>query len=318
MIRRTRNESGPSSEVTPVIVIGEALIDIVVDREGSTEHPGGSPMNVAIGLGRLGNDVHFVTRIGNDARGAELKHHADQSGVTFFPGSIVDEATSTATARLDEAGAARYEFDICWSLDFVDRLPPIALVHTGSIAAFVSPGATDVRRLLADTSESTIVTFDPNIRPSLLRSPVEERRTAEDLMSLSNVVKLSDEDAQWLYPGCALSDVLDHIRSLGPALAIITKGESGAILASGRAIVDLPGRSVRVADTIGAGDSFMSAVIHALLRLLRENTSPETIRDGSALTLAALTKIGTFAIECAALTVSRVGADPPRLADTVS
>src|ERR1700712_4764182 len=100
-----------------VIVIGEGLTDIVVSEGSSTEHPGGSPMNVAIGVARLGDRAELVTRIGTDARGAQLKSHIEESGVVFFPGSIIDEASSRATALLNEQGAATYEFDIRWSLD---------------------------------------------------------------------------------------------------------------------------------------------------------------------------------------------------------
>ncbi|CAN5138901.1 carbohydrate kinase [soil metagenome] len=307
--------AAPVRPVEPAVVIGEALTDIVASPNGVTEHPGGSPMNVAIGLARLGDDVELITRIGSDPRGEELRRHIEASGVRIFPGSIIDEATSTGTALVDEAGAASYEFDIRWSLGFVESFPSAPLVHTGSIAAFLAPGAADVRRLLASTPTSTIVTFDPNIRPSLLASVDETRRAAEDLASLSNVVKLSDEDAQWLYPDLSPADVLAHILTLGPALAIMTRGASGALLVTANTTIDLPGHAVVVADTIGAGDSFMSATIHTLLRMLGEGTPPESLVDGSAFTAAALTRIGGFAVGCAAVTVSRAGANPPLLAD---
>ncbi|GAA1000714.1 carbohydrate kinase family protein [Subtercola frigoramans] len=305
----------PARTAGPVIVIGEALTDIVISPNGVSEHPGGSPMNVAIGLARLGDAVELVTRIGSDVRGGELKQHIEGSGVAFFPGSIIDEPTSTGTALLDESGAATYEFDIRWSLEFVRELPATALVHTGSIAAFLTPGASDVRRLLAETPVGTIVTFDPNIRPSLLGAVEAARSTAEDLMALSTVVKLSDEDAEWLYPALAPAEVLGHILTLGPSLAIMTRGASGALLVSDLATIDLPGRRVVVADTIGAGDSFMSASIHTLLRMLGEGTTAESLVDGSAFTAETLTRLGSFAIDCAAITVSRSGANPPSLAD---
>ncbi|GGF15568.1 carbohydrate kinase family protein [Subtercola lobariae] len=298
-----------------VIVIGEALTDIVVRPEGVTEHPGGSPMNVAIGVARLGDAVELITRLGADDRGMIAQSHIEESGVTLSSGSIVSEPTSTATARLDETGAAIYEFDIRWSLEPLDRLPPAVVVHTGSVAAFLEPGAAEIRRLLADTKASTIVTFDPNIRASLLGERDAARGTAERLMGLSDVVKLSDEDAEWLYPAVSHSDVLDHIRSLGPALAIITRGADGAVLASRRGTVNAPGLTVTVADTIGAGDSFMSAVIHSIVELISEKESSTSVSDGTAFTPAVLTQIGTFAVRCAAITVSRSGANPPRLAE---
>ena len=298
-----------------IIVIGEALTDIVETHGRTNEFAGGSPMNVAIGLARLGHDVELVTRIGSDDRGAAIKRHVEESGARIFPGSVIDERQSTAKALLDESGAATYEFDIRWSLDFVDALPEARVLHTGSIAAFLAPGATDVRRLLAAAGTETIVTFDPNIRPTLLGSAEETRPVVEDLASLCDIVKLSDEDAAWLYGDLSLEQVLNHLLACGPALVIITRGGDGAILATAADRVVEPGVTVDVADTIGAGDSFMSALIHHLAGLLAGGVATGSIRDGSAFNRGELKLLGAFAASCAAITVSRKGANPPVLAD---
>lgn len=298
-----------------IIVIGETLTDIVETESGTAEFAGGSPMNVAIGLARLGHEVALVTRIGSDARGAEIKRHVEESGARIFPGSVIDEPQSTAKAVLDETGAASYEFDIRWSLDFVDALPEVRLLHTGSIAAFLAPGAADVRRLLAAADSETIVTFDPNIRPSLLESARVTRPVVEDLAGLAGIVKLSDEDAEWLYGDLPLEKVLDRLLETGPALVIITRGGDGAILSTAAERVEIPGVRVSVADTIGAGDSFMSALIHHVAGLLASGVSPAAIRDGSAFDRSELERLGAFAAACAAITVSRKGANPPTLAE---
>ncbi|TFD55558.1 carbohydrate kinase [Cryobacterium frigoriphilum] len=304
-----------------LIVVGEALVDVVTTATGSVDYPGGSPMNVAIGLARLEHPVQLVTRIGSDLRGAALQRHIEQSGVALFPGSLRDEATSTATALLDSAGVASYDFNIHWSLDFVEHLPTTPLLHLGSIAAFLEPGATDARRLLSEAARSsggagTIVTFDPNIRPSLLDSHADAVATVEDLAALSTVVKLSDEDARWLYPTLTVDAVLDHLLTFGPALVIATLGGDGALLATAAGErVAVNGVAVEVADTIGAGDSFMSGVIHHLARLLETGTAPGALRDGSVFTRAELLRAGSFAVRCAGITVSRTGANPPTLAE---
>lgn len=298
-----------------IIVIGEALTDIVETASGTAEFAGGSPMNVAIGLARLGHDVSLVTRIGSDARGAEIKRHVEESGARIFPGSVIDEPQSTAKAVLDATGAASYEFDIRWSLDFVAALPEVRLLHTGSIAAFLAPGAADVRRLLAAAASDTIVTFDPNIRPSLLESPELTRPVVEDLAGLAGIVKLSDEDAEWLYPELSQDEVLDRLLSAGPALVVVTRGGDGAILSTKADLVEIPGVKVDVADTIGAGDSFMSALIHHISGMLAGGASPASIREGSAFDREELERLGAFAAACAAITVSRKGANPPTLAD---
>lgn len=306
-----------------LIVVGEALVDVVATATGSVDFPGGSPMNVAIGLARLDHPVQLVTRIGSDARGAALREHIQASGVALYPGSLQDESTSTATATLDAAGAATYEFNIHWSLDFVDHLPDTPLLHLGSIAAFLEPGATDARRLLAEAAASvgdtdTIVTFDPNIRPSLLHSHADAVATVEDLAALSSVMKLSDEDAHWLYPARTVDEVLDHLLTLGPVLVIATLGGDGALLATASERVAIAGVTVDVADTIGAGDSFMSGVIHHLSLLLETGTTAAALRNGSAFTRDELVRAGSFAARCAGITVSRTGANPPTLAEVTA
>ncbi|WP_231556310.1 carbohydrate kinase [Cryobacterium sp. MLB-32] len=298
-----------------IIVIGEALTDIVETDGGTAEFAGGSPMNVAIGLARLGHEVQLVTRIGSDTRGDEITRHVEESGARIFPGSVIDEPQSTAKAVLDHAGAATYEFDIRWSLDFVDTLPAVRVLHTGSIASFLAPGAADVRRLLAAAGTETIVTFDPNIRPTLLESAAVTRPVVEDLATLAGIVKLSDEDAEWLYGDTPLDQVLDRLLDLGPALVIITRGGDGAILATASDRVIEPGVTVEVADTIGAGDSFMSALIHHVAGMLAGGVTPSAIRDGSAFDRGELERLGAFAAACAAITVSRKGANPPTLAE---
>ncbi|MFC5931384.1 carbohydrate kinase [Cryobacterium melibiosiphilum] len=304
-----------NSSPDALIVVGEALVDVVATADGFVDYPGGSPMNVAIGLARLEHPVQLVTRIGSDARGVALQEHIEQSGVALYPGSLCTEATSTATATLDAAGAATYDFNINWSLDFVDLLPATPLLHFGSIAAFLEPGATDARRLLAEAPASTIVTFDPNIRPSLLHSHADAVATVEDLAGLSTVVKLSDEDAHWLYPARTVDEVLDHLLALGPVLVIATLGGDGAILATATERVTCPGITVDVADTIGAGDSFMSGLIHHLARLLATGTTPAALRAGGVFTRDELLRAGSFAVQCAGITVSRTGANPPTLAE---
>jgi fructokinase len=191
----------------------------------------------------------------------------------------------------------------------------VRLLHTGSIAAFLAPGAADVRRLLAAAGPETIVTFDPNIRPSLLESAQVTLPVVEDLASLAAIVKLSDEDADWLYKDLTLDEVLDRLLAAGPALVIITRGGDGAILSTATERVVVPGVRVAVADTIGAGDSFMSALIHHVGGMLAAGTAAESIRDGSAFDQIELERLGTFAASCAAITVSRKGANPPTLAD---
>lgn len=298
-----------------VVVIGEALVDVVEGSAGNSEHPGGSPLNVAIGLGRLGVPVSLATSIGDDDRGADITRRLIAAGVDMLPGSVTRTSTSTATARLDESGAASYSFDIHWSLSSHLAIPRARLLHTGSIAAFLEPGATRVAAALVAARGQSIVTFDPNIRPSLLGDPRETRMAFERLVRSCDVVKLSDEDAEWLYPNRSFDAVLDGILALGPSLAVMTCGAAGSVLSTSTGRVRIEGVPVQVVDTIGAGDSFMSALIYKVLNPALDPASPGPLWKGSALTAFDLESIGNFAASCAAVTVSRAGAEPPYLYD---
>jgi fructokinase len=299
-MRPGRNEA-PIQQTLDVVVIGEALTDIVTTPGGMTEHPGGSPANVAYGLARLGVSTGLLTAVGADRRGAALENHLQSAGVVLLPGFRSLERTSTATATIAADGSASYEFDILWN---PEPLHPLfaspKVLHTGSIAIFLAPGATRVKTVLRQLRSACTITYDPNIRPELLGTHAESRSIFEELVHLTNVVKLSDEDAQWLYPRKTLEDTAAHVLSLGAELAVITKGSSGSLLATAGARLSIPAVQTRVVDTIGAGDSYMSALILGLLT-----------RGTHGLAPAVLEQLGRTAAMAAAITVARAGANPP-------
>jgi fructokinase len=294
-----------------ITVIGEALIDIVQSADGRIEYAGGSPMNVAFGLGRLGDSVALLTSLGGDDRGDSIAAHLDTAGVELIEGSRFAPRTSTATATLDAAGAATYDFQIGWALPEDVRLSDADIIHTGSIAAFLHPGADVVVQLLRDNRAGSVVTFDPNIRTSLLHDRAAAFAQYEQIAEMAHVLKMSDEDAEWLYPGASLDEVIDRVLALGPAVAAITRGGEGALLATTDHRFEAPGVPVTVADTIGAGDSFMAALIHSVAELLASGATAADVASGAAVSAAELERIGRFCVTCAAITVSRAGANPP-------
>ena len=305
-----------------VTAIGESLVDIVVPADGGerVEHPGGSPMNVALGLARLNRTVDLVTHVGSDARGSAIIRHLEKAGVTLAAGSIRDEPSSTATAHVRADGSADYVFDLRWSLPTglasSDRsLAGSDIVHVGSIGAFLEPGGSTVVSLLEQlvaSDDPPLISFDPNVRPSIVPDHGAALRRFERIAAVATVVKLSDEDAEWLYPGLDLESVADHILQLGAGLVATTLGGDGALMSTRTVRLAVPGLPVDVADTIGAGDSFMSALIDCIARSLEEGASAESLRDGHAFDEDLLASTGEFAALCAAVTVSRPGADPPR------
>lgn len=291
----------PPREVLDVVVIGEALTDVVTTPGGTIEHPGGSPANVAYGLARLGVSTGLLTAIGSDRRGAALEEHLTGAGVTLLPGSRSLERTSTATATIAQDGSASYAFDFTWIVEPLDLVhTPPKVLHTGSIASFLAPGAATVRTVLQQLRHQCIITYDPNIRPSLLGTHAEALRTFEELVHLTSVVKLSDEDAEWLYPDKTLDETATHILTLGADLAVITKGSSGSLLATPRTVLSIPAVTSTVVDTIGAGDSYMSALILGILTRGTDSYPPSVLEQ-----------LGGTAAAAAALTVGRAGALPP-------
>jgi fructokinase len=280
-----------------ILVVGETVIDLV-ERDGvTTEHVGGSPANVALTLARLGNRVRFVTDLGNDERGERARQHLEESSVVVEARTV--RRTSAAHAQLQPDGSAQYTFDISFAAQSI-ALDSATHVHTGSIAAFLLPSARVVEQLLKAMKPGVTTSLDPNIRPALIGDPAAARTTFESLARTIDILKLSDEDADWLYPSEPFDAILDRLLGLGAALAVVTRGGDGMILASPLARVAVPAPTITVADTIGAGDSAMGAIIDSALR------------DGLGnLDEASLTRIGSWATHVAAITTSRSGANPP-------
>lgn len=283
-----------------VVVVGEALIDIVVSSRGTVEHPGGSPANVAYGLGRLNVPTALLTSIGDDHHGAAIERHLASAGVELLTTAGRPDRTATATATLAPDGSAHYDFDIQWELPAIAPVTVPKILHTGSIATFLEPGASAVRELLEQVHQRCVVTYDPNVRPALLGSQTEAKTTFEGLIPLIEVVKLSDEDARWLYPGWSLEDTSQRILDLGAGLVVVTKGSDGSMLSTPGTRLLVPSLKSTVVDTIGAGDSYMSALIYGLL-----------LTGAVGLPQEALESLGRRATKAAAITVRRAGATPP-------
>ncbi|MGO2668169.1 MAG: carbohydrate kinase family protein [Microbacterium gubbeenense] len=285
------------------LVIGEALIDEVALPDGSVSRtPGGSPFNVAIGLSRLGVNTGLLAHMGDDDDGSVLAARLASDDVTEI--GARHGSTSVAHATIADDGSAAYDFRVAWdprpTSDWLER--QWTHVHVGSFSAYRD----GTRRLLEralDRPEAPLVTFDPNIRASLIGSRDEVRARAQELARRSQVVKLSDEDADWLSPGVALDDAADRLLAMGPRVVAITRGGDGSVLASPVARVSLGAPRTEVTDTIGAGDSYMAALIAHLLA------------HGLPVTAAELEAAGSYAQRAAAITVSRRGANPPTAAE---
>jgi fructokinase len=301
----------PSRDGELTLVVGEALVDIVISPDGTVgEHVGGSPANVALGLARLGHPVDLATHIGADSHGEQVLRHLEQDGVRLSAGSISADRTPTASARLDDRGVATYTFDIRWELPESLGPGPASHVHIGSIGTALLPGADQVRRIVGLARDHATISFDPNMRPALLRDAEHERPGIEQLVALSDLVKASDEDIAWLYPGDSVDEVLARWSGLGPSMTVVTLGGEGARALVGGAFVSVPPEPVPVVDTVGAGDAFMAGLISGLLdaAVLAGAAGRAALSDAAP---AAVRPALDRAIHVAAVTCSRAGADPP-------
>jgi fructokinase len=292
-------------------------MDCVVGSSGKPLHevPGGSPMNVAIGLGRLGHSAVLAARVGSDSRGEIIASHVKASGVALIEASSGLDYTSTATAHLADDGSASYEFDLVWDLE-PSMVPeaPYLHVHAGSIACTLQPGASAVREIVQRSrAAGASISYDPNVRPHIMGSAEEVLPQIEALIALSDLVKASDEDAAWLYPGLSLDEVAGRWQELGATLVVITQGAEGATTWSANRTLSLPTHATTVVDTIGAGDTVMAGLIAALAA--RSLLGASGAKRWENLSENDLAEVVTFALRAAAITVSRAGADLPTLAD---
>jgi fructokinase len=292
------------------LVIGEALIDIVErDGEVTGEHVGGSPLNVAVGLARLGRGVDFLTHIGDDARGHRIVDYVKQSGAQLVSGSLSAERTPTALATLDATGSAQYTFDIDWQLSGTPEVAPPLVAHTGSIATVLEPGCRATAALLDAYHPSATITFDPNVRPALIEDDDIARGRIDRWIERCDVVKASDEDMRWIDPDRTPEQIAATWLALGPSIVAVTMGEAGAFAMCAAGTVRVPARKVNVVDTVGAGDAFMTGLIDALwsLGLLGAARRAQLAQ----IPTEALTGVVQTAALSSALTVARAGADLP-------
>ncbi len=310
-----------------VCVIGEALIDLVMQPVAAAAtgtatclaHPGGSPYNVAIGVARLGRHSLLLARLSGDAFGRQLRGHAEANGVDLSCAVSAAESSTLAVVSLDLDRNATYDFyrtgtaDWQWTAAELDRIPAgTSWIHTGSLASWTAPGAAVIQAHLRRRRDEqpVLISYDPNIRADLLPDRASAISQIEAMVGLSDVVKASAEDLEWLYPGAGTDDVLRRWRELGPSVVVVTDGARGArFTAADGEIAAVPARPVRVVDTVGAGDAFMAGLINALAgqgyaRSADQRVDIDEVRRAVA-----------EAILVAALTCARAGANPPTAAE---
>jgi fructokinase len=297
-----------------ILISGEALIDLIPDPVRSSAYDavlGGSPYNVAIGLSRLGAPTAFISRLSADGNGEALADALAASGVDLsFVARDMRPTTLAFVMRGTAKTGSRYAFyldgtayDGPWP--FPVEWPNAARhLHVGSFAAVERHGQSVVDAMRLASARAT-VSFDPNIRPFVtpdrdVITPLVERH-----VSHAHVVKASEEDLEWLYPGRGLEESLAAWAKAGPRFCVATLGERGALALLGKERIEVPAPHVEVVDTVGAGDSFMSALLSAMDR------DQALGADATALSRSQLERWLGFAAAASAITCTRKGSDPP-------
>ncbi|RZL77414.1 MAG: carbohydrate kinase [Rhodococcus sp. (in: high G+C Gram-positive bacteria)] len=245
-----------------IAVVGESLIDTVVAADGTRrERVGGGPATLARGLGRLGMDTTLLTTFGADRHGRAIDHELTRCGVRVIQAGRPAARTSTTITDPDRPGADTV--DLRWELAHTD-VPACAHLHVGSLAVVRAPGAQDVARLVARQHPDTTISYDVTVRPSAMgpRDPAIAR--IDEMLSRSDIVKLSEADLAWLRPGERRGDGIRWLMSRGPAILVVTHGDTAATGYTRNGSVRVRGHRVEVADTAEWEDAFLAGLLHAL------------------------------------------------------
>jgi fructokinase len=301
---------------------GDALIDFLPGRasdgrEALLPAVGGSCLNVAIGMARLGAPTAFVGGISTDLFGRMIADHAEASGVELRYTMRGPQPTTLAFVRM-VAGEARYAFydESTASRHWAYRPGSIPFgemdaIHVGSTTLVHDEGAAETLKMIAEARATTTISFDPNCRPNLVRNKTEYVRRMDRFAAGADIVRLSDSDFAYLYGGDDFAAKAQALLAQGVGLLVVTRGNRGADAwhrTAGTIAVEAP--AIAVADTVGAGDSFQAGLLFALRALGRIKAARLAAVSADELRCAL-----AFAAACAAITCGRPGADPPYLSE---
>jgi fructokinase len=291
-------------------VCGEVLIDVLP----TGPVVGGGPANTAKALARLGHAVDFVGGISADSYGQMARKELERDGVGLGLALESNKPTCTAMVHLDNAGSATYKFVIDGTATFdfspswlpdPEKLKP-SVLHIGTLATVVEPGAAVLFDWAIKCAEFAPIVFDPNVRPSFLGDRKKYCQAVEKWVGISSVVKLSDEDIDWLYPEESMNEVAHRWLEGETSLVVITRGAKGIIGYTQGASEEVEGVRVDVVDTVGAGDTVGAILVEGVVKHSVAGVVGHTLN--SILHRAAV---------AAGITVSRAGAQPPRMHELV-
>jgi fructokinase len=291
-----------------VWVCGEVVIDLIPDGTERKAVVGGGPANTAKALSKLGIATQFIDGISSDKYGQMALKELHKDGVLLDFVKFSDKPTCLAIVSLNPKGGATYEFVIddtatfdfshSWLPDAIEKKP--SLLHIGTLVTAIEPAASVLFEWAKKVAKVAPIVFDPNIRPAVMSDRQQYVRQVERWVSISNAVKVSDDDIYWLYPGQDLDQVAKRWLGIGPELIVVTFGDKGLAGYRQDSKISVDAKKVVVADTVGAGDTVGAILVEAI------------IEDGlDKLKQERLSEMLDRAARAAAITVSRTGAKPP-------
>jgi fructokinase len=291
-----------------VWVCGEVVIDLIPDGTERRAVVGGGPANTAKALSKLGIATQFIDGISTDKYGQMALKELHKDGVLLDFVKFSDKPTCLAIVSLNAKGGASYEFVIddtatfdfshSWLPDAAVSMP--SLLHIGTLVTAIEPAASVLFEWSSKVAKVAPIVFDPNIRPAVMIDRAKYVKQVERWISISNAVKVSDDDIYWLYPGQDLDKVAKRWLGMGPELIVVTFGDKGLAGYRKDSKISVDAKKVVVADTVGAGDTVGAILVEAI------------IEDGlDKLVNERLTSMLDRAAKAAAITVSRTGALPP-------
>lgn len=291
-----------------VWVAGEVLIDLISKGSETKAVVGGGPANTSVALARLGVDTHFIDGMSTNDYGQKAKTELAAAGVKLDFVEFSSKPMCVANVTLDDSGSATYKFliDGTATFDFRQEWLPDptqfrpAVLYLGTLATIVEPGASVLFKWAREVGAVAPIVYDPNVRSSVLGDRLRYQESVANWASISKVIKVSDDDVQWLYPGEGFEDVAKRWLELGVELVVLTSGANGLKARTSVDDVSVPGVRVDVVDTVGAGDTVGAILVEAIaaqgLALLHGDE---------------LTRVLNRAARAAAITCSRPGAQPP-------
>jgi fructokinase len=303
-----------------ILCAGEALIDMLPRQTEGGEaafapYPGGAVFNTAIALARLGAPVGFFSGISTDLFGERLAASLTANGVDQALIARSDRPTTLAFVVLTDGNASYAFYDENTAGRMLSEADLPAIPETceagffGGISLAVEPCADAYTALAARMAQAgKLVMLDPNIRPGFIADEGRYRARMDRLMSLADVVKVSDEDLAWLVGEGALDAKAEAMRAKGPALVLVTRGAEGVTAYGAGDPVTHPAPKAEVVDTVGAGDTFNAGFLAG--QADAGHLSAGSVRAG--LPAEALKTALDLGVRAAAITVSRAGANPPR------